>query len=91
MRTIEDRVAKMYSSKVQGFSAVTDWVGIVGTGIIVFNVANLLLIPARSPCPETFRSFPQVCTAKGRCRKLQCLTTTSTDTPVYCVFKTFLL
>jgi hypothetical protein len=65
MPTIEDRVAKMYSSKVQGFSAVTDWVGIVGTGIIVFNVANLLLIPARAPCPETFRSFPQVVQQKA--------------------------
>lgn len=60
MRTTEDRVAKMYFSKVQGSSVVTGWVGIVGTCIVVFNVANLLLIPARASCPETFRSFPQL-------------------------------
>jgi len=74
MSATEDRVAKMYFSKLQGSSAVTDCVGTVGARIIVFDVTILLLIPAQASCPETFRSFPQVCTGKGRCRTLQWLT-----------------
>ena len=47
MRPAEDRVGEnvcISVKYVQGSSAVTDWVGIVGTCIVAFNVANLLLL-----------------------------------------------